>query len=250
MEKYFGISYEFDKAVVLNTIDRFARAKHKGYVCVADGVTLSMSQNYSLLREVLEGADIVTCDSGWVPLFLKWIYGIKREQLSGSELFSSILHKKKYKMMFLGTSNAILKPLREKISEIDPRILDMPFLSLPFRAVEDFDYKKIADSINEENPDIVWVALGMPKQEIFMYYLKPYLNRGICIGIGATFKFYSGLSGHRRAPRWMIQCKIEWIYRILSEPKKQIGRCWLIFKTVPKLLYSEYKLKKAKNVQR
>ena len=192
MEKYFGISYEFDRGVVFDTIDNLVQSNRKGYVCVADGVTLSMSQNYPLLKKILDEADVVTCDSGWVPLFLKWIYGIEREQLSGSELFSSILHKKKYKMMFLGTSNSILKPLRENISKIDARILDMPFLALPFRAVEDFDYKEIADFVNTENPDIIWIALGMPKQEVFMYHLKSYLNRGVCIGIGAAFKFSQG----------------------------------------------------------
>ena len=250
MEKYFGISYEFDKAVVYGTIDRLVQSGHKGYVCVADGVTLSMSQIHPLLKKVLDEADVITCDSGWVPLFLKWIYGIKREQLAGSELFSSILHEKKYKMMFLGTSNSILKPLRENISKIDPNILDMPFVSLPFRDVEDFDYKEIADSINEEKPDIIWVALGMPKQEIFMYNLKPFLNSGVCIGVGAAFKFFSGLPGHRRAPQWMIKCKIEWVHRIFSEPKKQIERCCLIFRTVPRLLYVEYKIKQNKNVSR
>jgi len=248
VEKYFGIAYEFDKGVVFDTIDSLVQSNRKGYVCVADGVTLSMSQNYPLLKKILDEADIVTCDSGWVPLFLKWIYGIERGQLSGSELFSSILHKKKYKMMFLGASNSILKPLRENISKIDNKILDMPFLSLPFRTVEDFDYKEIADFINTENPDIVWIALGMPKQEIFMYHLKSYLNRGVCIGIGAAFKFFSGLSGHRRAPQWMIKCKIEWIHRIFSEPKKQLKRCWLIVKTIPRLLYLEYKIKETKNV--
>ena len=248
VEKYFGINYEFDKSIVYDTIDTIAQTGGKGYVCVADGVTLSMSQNYSLLKEVLDNANIVTCDSGWVPVFLRWIYGINREQLSGSELFSSIIHKKKYKMIFLGASNAILKPLRENISQIDPDILDMQFVSLPFRPVEAFDYDKISTLINEENPDIVWVALGMPKQELFMSNLMPYLNRGVCIGVGAAFKFFSGLSGHRRAPEWMIKCKIEWVHRIFSEPKKQIGRCWLIFKTIPKLLYKENKIKKNKDV--
>ena len=248
MEKYFGLSYEFDKSVVYDTIDNIIQSGSKGYVCVADGVTLSMSQNYPLLRKVLDEAGIVICDSGWVQLFLRWIYGIDREQLSGSELFSTILHKKKYKMMFLGTSNAILKPLRENISKIDNQILDMKFIALPFRPVENFNYKEIADTINEEKPDIVWVALGMPKQEIFMYHLNPYLDRGVCIGVGAAFKFFSGLSGHRRAPKWMIKCKIEWIHRIFSEPKKQIGRCWLIIRTIPILLFQENKIKKQKNV--
>lgn len=247
MEKYFGIQYEFDKSVVLNTIDELTRSQNADYVCVADGVTLSMSQNYPLLKNVLDDAGVVICDSGWVPVFLRWLYGIERSQYSGSELFSDILHKKKYKMAFLGTSNSILKPLRENISKIDHQILDMPFMSLPFRPVEDFDYKQIAESINEENPDIIWVALGMPKQEIFMSYLKPHLNRGVCIGVGAAFKFFSGLPGHKRAPQWMIKCKMEWIYRIIYEPKKQLGRCWLIVRTVPGLLYLEQKSKKQRN---
>jgi len=250
MERYFGIPYEFDKSVVYETIDRLVRSGTKGYVCVADGVTLSAcNNNNQQLKKVLDEADVVVCDSGWVPSFLRWIYGIKREQLSGSELFSTVIHAKKYNMMFLGTSNAILKPLRENISKIDPKILDMQFAALPFRPVEEFDYGKIAASINEVNPDIIWVALGMPKQEIFMHSLKPYLDKGVCIGVGAAFKFFSGLSGHRRAPKWMIKCKIEWIHRIFSEPKKQISRCWLIFKTVPKLLYRENKIKKSNNVK-
>ncbi len=250
MERYFGIPYEFDHAVVLNTIDRMVMSRDRGYVCVADGVTLSLSQDYKFLKMVLEEADIVTCDSGWVPVFLKWIYGIDRMQYAGSSLFSDILHEKKYKMIFLGSSNAILKPLRENIAKIDPRVLDMPFISLPFRPVEDFDYVAIADEINEENPDIIWIALGMPKQEIFMYHLKQYLNRGVCIGVGAAFKFFSGLPGHKRAPKWMIKCKIEWLHRIFSEPRKQIGRCMLIIRTVPALILKECKLKKQQHVSR
>ncbi len=248
MERYFEIPYEFDKTTVLSSINSIVSNRKKGYVCVADGVTLSMSQSHSLLRTILNGASIVTCDSGWVPIFLRFIYKIQRKQYSGSELFSDVLHQKKYKMMFLGTSNAILKPLRENISKIDPKILDMQFISLPFRPVEDFDYEDIAYVINVENPDIIWVALGMPKQEIFIYNLIPFLNRGVCIGVGAAFKFFSGLSGHRRAPKWMIKCKIEWVHRIFSEPRKQIARCWLIINTLPKLLYKEYKIKQERNV--
>lgn len=244
MEKYFGITYEFDKQVVLDTIDQLSENTQKAYICVADGVTLAMSQNYRLLREVLAHSAFNVCDSGWVPLYLRWIYGIDRQQYSGSELFNDVVGKKKYNMMFLGTSNAILKPLRERLAEVDGRIADMSFVSLPFRPVEGFDYDKIAAQINEENPDIIWVSLGMPKQEIFMYYLLPKINAGTMIGVGAAFKFMSGLSGHKRAPQWMVKCKMEWIHRIFSEPKKQIGRCWLILKTTPRVIRREYQVKK------
>ncbi len=246
MEKYFNITYEFDKQVVLDTIDQVTEKNQKGYICVADGVTLAMSQNYLLLQKVLANSILTTCDSGWVPMYLKWIYGITRGQYSGTELFKDIIKKKKYNMMFLGTSNAILTPLREKLSNIDERIADMAFVSLPFRNVEDFDYGQIASQINEDSPDIIWISLGMPKQEIFMYNLLPFINRGILIGVGAAFKFMSGLTGHNRAPQWMVKCKIEWIHRILSEPKKQIGRCLLIIKTTPGIIRKEYQIKKTK----
>lgn len=244
MERYFDIGYEFDQQTVLDTIDQLVDEDRKGYICVADGVTLSMSQNYKLLREVLDRSSLTVCDSGWVPLFLKWIYGISRKQYSGTELFGDVIAKKKYSMYFLGTSNAILKPLREKLSERDARIADMSFVSLPFRPVESFDYEGIAARINEEMPDVIWVSLGMPKQEIFMYNLLPYLNEGVMIGVGAAFKFASGMPGNGRAPKWMVKCKLEWLYRIMKEPKKQIGRCWLIIRTVPGLLVKEYKTKK------
>lgn len=246
MKKYFDIKYEFDKQVVLDTIDRYVEHGKKGYVCVADGVTLSMSQQHRQLKSVLEQSILNICDSGWVPFYIKRIYHVCLEQYSGTELFEDIIARKKYKMMFLGTSNAVLKPLREQLSGMDERILDMPFVALPFRNVEEFDYKRIAAQVNEENPDIIWVSLGMPKQEIFMYNLLPEIHQGILIGVGAVFKFKSGLSGHKRAPRWMVKCRLEWLYRIFSEPRKQFGRCWLIITTTPGIIYREYLNKKKK----
>ena len=244
MEKYFNIKYEFDQQVVLDSINQLVEEEKKGYVCVADGVTLSMSQNYALLRTVLDNSTLTICDSGWVPLYLKCIYGIKRRQYSGTSLFNDVIGKKKYNMLFLGTSNAILKPLRDKLSKEDDRIAGMFFMALPFRPVEAFDYDKIAAQINEEDPDIIWVSLGMPKQEIFMYNLLPKINRGVMIGVGAAFKFVSGIPGQKRSPDWMVRCKLEWLYRIFREPEKQLKRCWLILKTSPGILYQEYQKKK------
>jgi N-acetylglucosaminyldiphosphoundecaprenol N-acetyl-beta-D-mannosaminyltransferase len=244
VKRYFGIKYEFEKQVVLDTIDQCVEDGEKGYVCVADGVTLAMSRQYPLLKTILEFSVLNICDSGWVPFYIKRIYHIRQEQYSGTELFEDVVSKKKYKMMFLGTSNTILKPLRDQLSRMDDRILDMPFAALPFRNVEEFDYREIASRINEENPDIIWVSLGMPKQEIFMYNLLPEINQGILIGVGAVFKFKSGLSGHKRAPQWMVKCKLEWLYRIFSEPRKQFGRCWLVIRTTPGIIYREYRNKK------
>ncbi|MDR0546634.1 MAG: WecB/TagA/CpsF family glycosyltransferase, partial [Dysgonamonadaceae bacterium] len=205
MECFFGIDYTFGRAAVLAKIDELLLASQKGYVCVADGVTLAMSYRNRDLKHVLAQSLMTVCDSGWVPLYLRWIYGIDRKQYCGSDFLIDVVKAKKYKLMFLGASVEILKALRNRFSVIDERIKEMPFRALPFEKVEDFDYQSIGNMIRKENPGLIFVSLGMPKQEFFMQRLTPYLERGVLIGVGAAFKFHSGLSGQRRAPQWMIR---------------------------------------------
>lgn len=76
-----------------------------------------------------------------------------------------------------------------------------------------------------------------------MSKLKPYLHKGVMIAVGAAFKFYSGLD-EKRAPNWMVKHHLEFVYRILSDPKKQFRRCAWIIITLPQLLWGEWKRKK------
>ena len=239
--QYFNINYELSKAEVHRQIDEQLEKEHADYICVADGNILQMVHNDIRYRNVVNGGMFSICDSSWVPLYIKWIYGFKPEQYCGSQIFECILSMKKYRMFFLGTSQDILEALKDNITkQYDSRISEMTFMELPFRNVDDFDYEDIAKRIETDNPDIIWIALGAPKQEIFMSKLKPYLNRGVMIAVGAAFKFYSGVS-EKRAPKWMIRCHLEFVYRLFSEPKKQMKRCWLIIKTLPKIYCDEKK---------
>ena len=130
------------------------------------------------------------------------------------------------------------------MTKLDPKVADMRFEELPFRKVEDFDYQGIADMINQDAPDIIWVSLGAPKQENFMNRLQPYLNRGVMFGFGAIFNFYSGLdNAPKRAPQFMINLHLEWLDRIFREPKKQLRRCAMIAKTLPKVYVAEKRKK-------
>jgi N-acetylglucosaminyldiphosphoundecaprenol N-acetyl-beta-D-mannosaminyltransferase len=117
----------------------------------------------------------------------------------------------------------------------------MRFRPLPFKDVEHFDYQSIADDINEYKPEIIWVSLGAPKQEIFMHNLLPYLEQGVMFGFGATFNFNAGTGPVKRAPEWMRRCKLEWLYRALEEPKKNIPRYYRFLRKLPKLIWSEYR---------
>ena len=142
----------------------------------------------------------------------------------------------------MGTSNEILSALKNNLVKLNPGVAKMNFIELPFKNVNEFDYPAIAKTIKEDGADIIWIALGAPKQEYFMANLKPHLNHGIMIAVGAAFKFFSGIDANR-APEWMVKNHLEFVYRIFSEPKKQLNRCWNIITSLPGLLYQESKRK-------
>ena len=245
MEKYFNIRYEFDKSVVQECIAQKTTEQGTGYICVADANILQQVHNDLDYRKVVDGSMFSICDSSWVPMFLKWIYGIHREHYCGSMIFKDVIEMKQYRQFFMGTSTKTLHALKENLMKMDPTIKEMTFYELPFCKVEDFDYPAIAEMVNNDNSDIIWVALGAPKQEIFMSKLQPYLKRGVQIAVGAAFKFYSGLE-EKRAPEWMRRMHLEFLYRIYAEPKKQFARCKQIVCTLPRIFREERKRKKAK----
>lgn len=236
--QHFNINYEPEREQVLTSIDARCHEKGGAYVCVADGNILQMVHHDPDYRKVVNGSMFSIVDSSWVPLFVKQIYGEQWQQYCGSQIFSDITEMHRYRMYFLGTKQTVLDALRQQMIPVDPAIADMQFVELPFCRVEDFDYQSIAAHINADNPDIIWLALGAPKQERFAALLVPFLNRGVVIPVGAVFNFRSGL-GIKRAPQWMVRCHLEFAYRIFSEPKKQISRCWNILTTFPAIYREE-----------
>ena len=133
----------------------------------------------------------------------------------------------------------MLVGLKENLTKIDPNIQNMHFETLPFRNDDEFDYQAIADMINEDSPDIIWVSLGAPKQELFMSKLQPFLKRGVMFGFGAIFNFNAGIGCVKRAPKWMLALRLEWLHRALEDPKKNVPRYWNFIKTLPRLIKEE-----------
>lgn len=241
MEHYFGINYEFDYDTVLRRIDNRLEQGESGYICVSDGVILNTVHRSAEYRRVVQEAMFCVCDSSYVPLYIKWIYKEQHPQLSGSELTKRIVESQRYKMAFIGGDKQILDALKRRLSDSNPAVSEMLFMELPFCHVADFDYESIAAQLNEYLPDVIFVSLGAPKQEIFMNYLKPHLKRGVAIAVGAAFKFHAGIK-ERRAPTWMVNNHLEWLYRIWQDPKKQIPRCFWIVRTTPRILLHEWKV--------
>lgn len=242
---YFNIKLEFDRNKVDQIIHDAITNNGKGFVCSVERNVMATANTDKNYQKIVNNALVNICDGAFVAKTIGWARGKTYSTYIGADLFINYIKKKTYSQYFLGNTTEVLSHLKNSMSKIDPKIEEMQFVTVPFKRVQDFDYQEIANHINKHSPDIIWVSLGAPKQEEFMYNLLPYINRGVMFGFGAIFNFYSGLPGQKRAPEIFIHFKLEWLYRLYQEPSKNFSRNWTYLKMTSKLIKEEKnKLKK------
>lgn len=248
MNTYFNIRYEMDREEVHRAIERRLPAPESDYICVADGVIVNEANRDINYLKVVNGGLFSICDSSYVPLYLRLIYGHSYDQFCGAEILEEIVLSRRYRMYFLGSRRPVLDGLKGYLCKLNPDVAEMQFVELPYRDVDKFDYAGIAEKIEADGAEIIWVSLGAPKQEMFMSRLKPHLHHGVMIAVGAAFKYFSGVA-EKRAPNWMVKCHLEFVFRIFQAPKKQIRRCCRILGTLPRLLLAEWRRKHVRRRQ-
>lgn len=239
MKKYFNVKLEFNKEKLDTIIQEAIRDGKVGYVCSVESNNLTFANNNPEFLKVLNGALVNNCDGSVLAKIIGKIHHEPLESYIGADIFINYVRLCKYRQYFLGNTPEVLTGLKHNLAKIDPEISHMSFEALPFRKVEDFDYQEIANKINKDNPDIIWVSLGAPKQEQFMSRLQPYLNRGIMFGFGAIFNFNAGVGAVKRAPEWMLRLRLEWLHRAFEDPRKNVPRYWNFIKTLPRLIKEE-----------
>ena len=124
----------------------------------------------------------------------------------------------KIKHYFFGSSEETLAKMSASIKLKYPRTIIAGSFSPPYRKFTDEENKGFLKQMNETRADIFWIGLGAPKQEIWMYENYRKLNCGVMIGIGAGFDYLAGNTKH--APLWMKNVALEWLFRLIQEPKR------------------------------
>lgn len=237
----FNIKIEFNHDVFRQAVEQCIAENGKGYVCVIDGNVLTMTHKDADYRNVVKSALVNTCDSSYIAKMASDIYDKRFISLNGPTIFKEYI-KKPYKQLLLGNTEETYKTIANKLAENGGDPNNLKYLPVPFAQIEDFDYAKIGAEINEIKPDIIWVSLGAPKQERFMYRLLPHINSGVMFGIGAAFNYYAGLIKETKFE--IGNQRFIWLQRIFEEPKKQIRRCWNFLMVIPKIRKEEIRRKK------
>lgn len=202
--------------------------KFKGnYICVSNVHTTVTSYENEEYRNIQNSGAMALPDGG--PLsFISRRRGFKEaERVTGPDLMGEIFKVSQdegYTHYFYGSTQETLDKLNLKLNEKYPKLNVVGTYSPPFRRLSDEEDEEIIRIINKSDADFIWIGLGAPKQEIWMYEHKNKVN-GLMLGVGAGFDYYADKL--KRAPKWMQDYNLEWLYRLCQEPKRLFKRYFI-----------------------
>lgn len=195
-----------------------------GYVCVSNVHTTVMAyDDPAYLRAHREA--MMALPDGKPLVFVcrkKGFSGARR--VAGPDLLPALLRYsegKGFRHFFYGSTEETLHQLEKNLRRKYPKLQIAGMYSPPFRHMTEEEDEEAVRMINASRPDFIWVGLGAPKQERWMYEHAGRVS-GIMFGVGAAFDFQAGTS--RRAPKWMQECYLEWLFRLLQDPKRLMHR--------------------------
>jgi len=181
----------------------------------------NVSKKDALFKEALLNSDILIPDGIGVVWAVNFLFGKKVQKIAGADLFyyeMKRLEKLKGKCFFFGSSEDTLAKIKEKAKIEFPNV-QIAVYSPPYKpSFTEAENEAMVQKINNFAPDVLFVGMTAPKQEKWAYTHFKHLMTGHVCSIGAVFDFYAGKV--ERAPMWMINLGLEWLYRLLKEPKR------------------------------
>jgi N-acetylglucosaminyldiphosphoundecaprenol N-acetyl-beta-D-mannosaminyltransferase len=222
----------------IHRIIELARKKQSSYVCVAN-VHMTIEAYWdSKFAEMVNDADLVTPDGMPLAKAMKLLYGLRQDRVAGMDLLPDLLEKAEKEnlgVFFYGGTDEMLQKTKAFVQATYPDLKEQAYYSPPFRALTAEEEVSVIQQINNSGAQLVFVALGCPKQEKWMAGMKGKIN-ACMLGIGGALPVMIGMQ--KRAPQWMQKLSLEWLYRLFQEPKRLFKRyfvtntlfIWLLFK--------------------
>jgi len=203
-------SYPIDNKTIINTINPHS-------FCVA--------KKDAEFKKALQQSDVLLPDGIGIVLAIKLFNNKKISRITGSDIHKHLLiiaEKHKLKVFYLGSSDEVLNDIKNKIKKIYPSI-NVSVYSPPYKAVfNKEDNQLMKDAVNNFKPDILFIGMTAPKQEKWVFEFKTELSANVIVSIGAVFDFFT--ENVKRAPKLMRILGLEWLYRLIREPKRMWRR--------------------------
>ena len=203
--------------------------KSKVLINTINAYSYSISQTDSVFQEALMCSDVLIPDGVSVVWATKLLTGKKIKKIAGYDLFLYEMERFKKtggKCFFLGSNESNLTKIKEKAGREYPNI-KIECFSPPYKqkfSIE--ENKSMIELINMFQPDVLFIGMTAPKQEKWAYQNYHQLNANHICCIGAVFDFYAGTIN--RAPQWMIKQGLEWLFRLIKEPRRMWKRYLIV----------------------
>jgi N-acetylglucosaminyldiphosphoundecaprenol N-acetyl-beta-D-mannosaminyltransferase len=217
---------DYDGAI--DVIDAMVERRERGWVCAAPAMSLVTAQDDRQLMAALTGATLTLPDGMpvvWAANLLRR-RALLRNRVYGPDLMrhhcAHAARRGQRIWLYGGFDANALETLTANLLRDHAGLRIVGGWSPPHRSPTSAEDRETAERINRDEPDVVWVGLGMPKQEHWMARLRPLLEAPVLCGVGAAFDFHADRVA--QAPRWMQDRGLEWAHRIVQEPRRQLPR--------------------------
>jgi N-acetylglucosaminyldiphosphoundecaprenol N-acetyl-beta-D-mannosaminyltransferase len=208
--------------------------RQRGYICVTGVHGIMESRTDASLRAILNNAFLCTPD-GMPTVWMGKLSGHRdMSRVYGPDLMLAVMEAtrdKPVRHFFYGGQEGVANDLKVKLEQRFPGVRITGTFCPPFRPLTDEEVRDLQDQVRKAEADIVWVGLSTPKQERFMAQYLPQLDTSVMVGVGAAFDFHSGRV--KQAPVWIQRNGLEWLYRVMQEPKRLWRR---YFSIVPRFM--------------
>ena len=197
-----------------------------GYVCLCNVHLFVVARHEDEVHRALAGAALAFPD-GWPIAWLQRRLGRRSAtRVAGPDLMARVIadgRSVRLRHFLLGSSEGVLGRLEESLHRRFPGAEIAGRRSLPFFEADDFSGTEAAVAeVRRASPHVVWLSLGCPKQELWMLRYAQELAPALVAGVGAAFDFHAGTKP--RAPAWMQRAGLEWLHRLMSEPRRLASR--------------------------
>ena len=194
------------------------------YLCLANVHMLVEAQNSPKFRQVVNSADIVAPDGMPIAKSLGVFHDIKQQRIDGLGLMQNLLAQcteRNQSVYFYGGTTGMLSKAEAFLHDKYPGLKIAGSYSPPFRNLTEAEKAEVANNITVSGANLVFVALGCPKQEAFMNEMRGKIP-AVMLGIGGALPMMIGTV--KRAPKWMQKISMEWLYRLMQEPARLFKR--------------------------
>lgn len=216
---------------LLGRIVRWAQSRQSRMICLCNVHSVVTAKYDAALANALKQADLNLPDGAPIAWLMRQRSWPEQQRLSGPDLMWQLMReaeKLQLSVFLMGATPATLSRLKKVLGNTFPRLMIAGSLSPPFRPLSELEHDGFVDQINRSAASIVLIGLGCPKQEIWM---ADYGNKisAVMVGVGAAFDYHAG--SLRRAPLAWQRVGLEWLYRLLQEPRR-LARRYLLTNTL------------------